>query len=140
MKKKRECYQIPHRFVWEKQHFVHANGHFFLLLCTMNEEVIRINSISQLHERMGMEAPKHPLISIIDAEKISMTTEGIGKKIVYDFYMISMKDKSCGVEYGRNSFDFDQGVMIFSAPGQVYSPTRVIQEGEIHGWMLVFHP
>ena len=54
--------------------------------------------------------------------------------------MISLKDKSCGVEYGRNSFDFEEGVMVFSSPGQTYSATKVIQKGEIKGWMLYFHP
>jgi AraC-like DNA-binding protein len=59
---------------------------------------------------------------------------------VYDFYMISLKDKSCGVEYGRNTFDFEEGVMVFSAPGQVFSPNKNIELGEINGWMLLFHP
>ena len=54
--------------------------------------------------------------------------------------MVSLKDKSCGVEYGRNSLDFDEGVMSFSAPGQVYRPTRTYQKGDIKGWMLFFHP
>lgn len=39
--------------------------------------------------------------------------------------MISLKDKSCGVEYGRTSFDFVEGLMVFSAPSQVYTPTKV---------------
>lgn len=106
----------------------------------MKEEIVRINSISQLHEIMELDPPKHPLISIIDANRIQMTQESIGIKIIYDFYMVSMKDKSCGMEYGRNSFDFNEGVMIFSAPGQVYSPTRAIEAGEISGWMMLFHP
>ena len=44
------------------------------------------------------------------------------------------------LDYGRNSFDFNEGVMVFSAPGQVYTTTREIQRGEIQGWMLYFHP
>ena len=106
----------------------------------MSDNIISINSISQLHELLGFSSPKHPLISLIDASQIKVDTADIGAKVIYDFYMISMKDKSCGVSYGRNSFDFDQGVMIFSSPGQVYSPTREIQEGEISGWLLFFHP
>ena len=54
--------------------------------------------------------------------------------------MISLKDKSCGVEYGRKSFDFDEGVMAFSAPGQVYTTTKPIAKSQIQGWMLYFHP
>lgn len=89
---------------------------------------------------MGLGKPKHPLISIIDTTEIEVTENEVGARIVYDFYMIAMKDKSCGVEYGRNSFDFNEGVMTFSAPGQVYKPTRGIEKGEINGWMLFVHP
>jgi AraC-like DNA-binding protein len=101
---------------------------------------IKIKSISELHSILGFPKPKHPLISLIDASKIKVTEEEVGSKIIYDFYMISLKDKSCGVEYGRNSFDFDEGVMVFSAPGQVYTTTKKIELGDIQGWMLFFHP
>lgn len=102
--------------------------------------IVNIKSISLLHELMGLPKPKHPLISIIDASKIQVNPEEVGAKVIYDFYMVSLKDKSCGVEYGRNSFDFDEGVMVFSAPGQVYTPTKPIAQNEIQGWMLFFHP
>ena len=100
----------------------------------------RLKSISELHNLLGYGKPKHPLITLIDAADIQVSEDEVGEKIIYDFYMISQKDKSCGVEYGRNSFDFDEGVMVFSAPGQVYSPTKVIHPGDITGWMLYFHP
>ena len=103
-------------------------------------EIINISSISELHELMGFEKPKHPLISLVDARSLHVGEEAIGKKTIYGFYMISLKDKSCGVQYGRNSFDFNEGVMAFSAPGQVYTTTRAINEGDIEGWMLFFHP
>lgn len=102
--------------------------------------IYKVKSISQLHTLLGFAKPKHPLISLIDASKIQVTEEEVGSKVIHDFYMISLKDKSCGVEYGRNSFDFDEGVMVFSAPGQTYSPTKAIQKGDIEGWMLYFHP
>lgn len=102
--------------------------------------IVKISSISQLHSMLGFPKPKHPLISLIDAPKIQVTEAEVDSKIIYDFYMISLKDKSCGVEYGRNSFDFDEGVMVFSAPGQVYTPTKLFEKGDINGWMLFFHP
>jgi len=100
----------------------------------------KIKSISALHSLLGFPKPKHPLISLIDASDIQVTEEEVGSKVIYDFYMVSLKDKSCGVEYGRNSFDFDEGVMVFSSPGQVYTPTKPILKGEIQGWILYFHP
>ena len=102
-------------------------------------EIIRINSISELHDKMSYPKPKHPLISVIDASEMQVPEEAIGVKISYDLYMVSLKDKSCGVEYGRNLLDFDEGVMSFSAPKQIYTATRAIQKNEIQGWMLLFH-
>lgn len=102
--------------------------------------ILRIKSISQLHAILGFPKPKHPLISLIDTANIQITEERVNSKVVYDFYMISLKDKSCGVDYGRNSFDFDEGVMIFTAPGQTYTFTKSYDFGEIQGWMLYFHP
>lgn len=101
---------------------------------------LRISSISQLHEILGLPKPSHPLISLIDVSEIAIKEEEVGTRVTYDLYVITQKDKSCGVEYGRNSFDFDEGVMAFSAPGQVYEPTQTIDVGEITGWMLFFHP
>ncbi len=89
---------------------------------------------------LGLPKPKHPLITLIDASNVEATNAELNLKFIYSFYMISLKDKSCGVEYGRNSFDFDEGVMVFSAPGQVYTPTHTFQKGDIHGYMLFFHP
>ena len=104
------------------------------------KKILKIDSISQLHSLMGFPKPKHPLISLIDVSRLNVSEEEVGTKIIYGFYMISLKDKSCGVEYGRNSFDFEEGVMVFSAPGQTYTPTKPIHSGDIHGWMLYFHP
>ncbi len=106
----------------------------------MSSNIYTVKSISQLHELMGMPKPKHPHISLIDASKVAVSENQVGAKIISDFYMISLKDKSCGMEYGRNSFDFEEGVMVFSAPGQTYSATKEIEAGEITGWMLYFHP
>ncbi|MFZ1705965.1 MAG: helix-turn-helix transcriptional regulator [Saprospiraceae bacterium] len=106
----------------------------------MSESIINIKSISDLHDKLGLEKPKHPLISLVDVAKIKVTENELNAKIIYDFYMISLKDKSCGADYGRNSFDFSEGVMVFSAPGQVYTPTKIINLGDIKGWMLFFHP
>ena len=106
----------------------------------MSKEIIRLKSISQLHSHIGIEKPKNPAISIVDTSNLQVTEDDLNSKIIYDFYTIYLKDRSCGADYGRNSFDFDEGVMVFSAPGQVYSPTKIINRGDIQGWMLLFHP
>lgn len=67
--------------------------------------VFKVDSISQLHSFLGLSTPKHPLISLIDASNVRVTEQEVGSKAICDFYMVSLKDKSCGVEYGRYCSD-----------------------------------
>ncbi len=106
----------------------------------MSGAIVRIQSIEALHTKLGLNKPKNPLISLVDAAESMVLEESVGTRVIQDFYMISLKDKSCGMEYGRNSFDFEEGVMVFSAPGQIYTLTQTFQQGDINGWMLYFHP
>lgn len=106
----------------------------------MPEEIVSIESISQFHQMMGYEKPKHPLITIIDASKLTITKEMIGQKLRTDLFYIALKDKNCGVMYGKNHFDFDDGVLIFNAPQQIITATEEINPGDTKGWILYFHP
>jgi len=106
----------------------------------MQTEVNRIHSIHELHESFGLSKPRHPLITLMDTADIAVPANAVGSRSASDLYMIAIKDRNCGVEYGRHTFDFDEGVMVFSAPGQVYTARREIKKGEIQGWMLYFHP
>jgi AraC-like DNA-binding protein len=106
----------------------------------MNQEIQNIKSISQLHEVFGFGKPTHPLITIIDVAQWEIPEEFVGEKFTSGLYSIALKDKSCGLQYGRHSYDFNEGVMIFTAPGQVQSLTKAQGLNEIQGWMLFFHP
>lgn len=102
--------------------------------------MIKHKSISQLHEYMGFKKPTHPLITIIDTSKLTYGEELVGVKISSDLYCIALKDKSCGLSYGRNHYDFDEGVMMFTAPNQVITLNKTQALNEVQGWMLYFHP
>lgn len=106
----------------------------------MKTEIHHIKSISQLHEMQGLPKPTHPLISIVDVSQWEIPEQWIGFKSTTDLYSIALKDKSCGMLYGRNKYDFDEGVMIFTAPNQVQQITKAQQLNEIKGWMMFFHP
>lgn len=106
----------------------------------MSEDILYIKSISQLHEIAGFEKPTHPLITIIDVSKWEIPKSYVGLKTTSSLYSVGLKDKSCGLQYGRNSYDFDEGVLFFTAPDQVQSITKAQEINEVHGWMLFFHP
>ena len=106
----------------------------------MNNNILHIKSIGQLHQSSGFGQPTHPLIAIIDTNNISFSEEMLGLRISSDLYSIALKDLSCGLDYGRNSYDFSDGVLFFSAPNQVFTVTKVQKLNEVQGWMLYFHP
>jgi len=106
-----------------------------------NLNIIRINSISQVHQFLGLEKPKHPLITIYrHTPKIIANT--INLSFTSDLYYIAMKDSIKGsLQYGQNSYDFEEGMMMFIAPNQVYiTPEEVETNDENLGWSLLFHP
>ncbi|MDX2001433.1 MAG: helix-turn-helix domain-containing protein [Chitinophagales bacterium] len=106
----------------------------------MKQEIQNIKHISQLHEVFGFDKPTHPLISMVDVSTWEIPEKYVGVKYTSDLFTIGLKDKSCGLQYGRNSYDFNEGVLIFTAPGQVQWVSKPQALGEIQGWMLFFHP
>lgn len=106
----------------------------------MGREIKRITSISQVHELLGIEKPKHPLISVLDLNHCVIGAEWVGVKISMDLYSIALKDASCGMDYGRNTYDFDEGVLIFTAPQQVTSASKAQNLQQVNGWKIFFHP
>lgn len=106
----------------------------------MQEEILSVRSISELHALCGFAKPVHPLISIVDVSQWKIGPELVRKKIVSELYSIALKDSSCGLNYGRNTYDFDEGVLIFTGPNQVTSTEKEQALNEVHGWIIFFHP
>ncbi len=103
-------------------------------------EIIRVDTISQIHKAMGLPEPSHPHISLINAADIEVEEAMLDTTLMYNLYSISKKDNSDGILYGRRSYDFHQGTMVFAAPGQLYSPVEQVKLGDMKGWILYFHP
>lgn len=106
----------------------------------MSDKIYHIQSISQLHAAVGFEKPTHPLISIINVGEWEISDDWLGQRIKTDLYSIALKDASCAMDYGRHTYDFNEGVLIFTAPNQVVGIQKEQQKGEISGWMIFFHP
>lgn len=103
----------------------------------------RIKSISEMHSLLNLPKPEHPLISLIDyAELVAAKKDNGITTIVADYYSISVK-RGLGekMRYGQQSYDFDDGVMYFIAPGQVLHTSPVLSElVKPSGWILLIHP
>ena len=102
-------------------------------------EFIHIQSISQLHQLMELEKPVHPLISVVRHSKDMKISFG-NVRFNSDLYFISLKEHIKGsFKYGRNAYDFEEGTLLFVAPGQVMSANEDI-EPDLGGWSIFFHP
>jgi AraC-like DNA-binding protein len=106
------------------------------------KEVQRLKSITDFHRERGLPPPEHPLISVVNYGLVKLYPENNNISWVLNFYSISLK-KNLAVKfkYGQQKYDFDEGVMFFIAPGQVFS-IEVPPDGnqERSGWMLLIHP
>ena len=104
-------------------------------------DIYRIKSISEVHQMFGLDKPKHPLITII--RKWPQIDFDFGNvKLTSELYLLSMKGKMKGTtfQYGKNSYDFDDGTLVFLAPNQVASFEDPIEELDDSGWTILFHP
>lgn len=102
-----------------------------------------INSIAQACKALGLDAPKHPLVNITYASEIKSMAAFKDVKVVNNLYQIMLKQTSCGtLLYGRNSYDYEEGTLVFTAPGQVmeYDAGLEPQGESAAGWVLAFHP
>src|ERR1700744_6124010 len=102
----------------------------------------RIKTISEYHKVMGLPKPEHPLISVINFESIKHLPFSESVNLVFDFYSISLKrDFNAKFKYGQQEYDFDEGIMFFISPGQVFAIELNKGEQLRHsGWMLLIHP
>jgi AraC family transcriptional activator of pobA len=108
-----------------------------------NTQPVRIRTISEFHKSRGLPKPEHPLISVVDYSVIKHSIEYNATSWFLDFYSISLKRNSdAKIKYGQQEYDFDEGILFFMAPGQVFSvaidPNISIPKHT--GWMLLIHP
>jgi AraC family transcriptional activator of pobA len=98
----------------------------------------KFDSISGLHRVLELPKPLHPLVSLIDNTTIKVEKDRLPPAFLFDFYKISYKEKLQGrLKYGQNYYDFEEGSLVFTAPGQVMA---IADDTEYMGKTLLFHP
>ena len=99
----------------------------------------QIRSISQLVRALGLPAPLHPLVALIDYNNVSIEMFPKGEKVSLDFYKISFKPTFTGqIKYGQGHYDFEEGGLAFLKPKQIVFPPEHSESYE--GMALYFHP
>ncbi len=100
----------------------------------------KINTISEYHQLVGLPKPEHPLISVVRFEDMRRADGVRPGSLVHDFYSIALKrDFNGKLRYGQQEYDFDEGVMIFISPGQVFS-VETDETLRHSGRLLIVHP
>ena len=108
-------------------------------------EILNIESIDSFHKILGLTPPNHPLISII-SDKESLGRADFDEALFNvrfstKMYAIMYKDNISGsLSYGRNTYDFQEGTLIFVQPGQVLKTPDKSEVMGKRGWTLLFHP
>lgn len=107
-----------------------------------NTKPTRIKTIAEFHRLRGLPKPEHPLISVVNLETVDSSESNESNSLILDFYSISIK--RCLLtkfKYGQQEYDFDEGVMFFIAPGQVFKiEVEPNSTDKRSGWLLLVHP
>lgn len=102
----------------------------------------RIKTINDYHRIMGLPKPEHPLITVINFEDVKYPLNRKSGGVIFDFYSISLKrisNPKVKYKYGQQDYDFDEGIMYFISPNQLFS-VETEEDYKLSGWMLLVHP
>ncbi|HCN50260.1 MAG TPA: AraC family transcriptional regulator [Chryseobacterium sp.] len=103
-----------------------------------NNSPLKISSLSEIHDLLQLPKPLHPLVSLVDNTKMAVSRDMLGKSFMLNFYKISYKYSKVGkMGYGRGYYDFNEGGMMFTSPGQILSTD---ENAEYSGYTLLVHP
>jgi len=99
---------------------------------------MNFDTIHDYNSFLGIET-MHPLVASIDFSDVKEPFSHVRK--TYGFYIVFLKDLKCGdLIYGRHSYDYQEGTLIFVAPGQVVGLDDTGELFRMKGRALCFHP
>ena len=100
-------------------------------------EILDLKSIDDYNKFLGLEM-LNPLVSFVDFSNVKVLPH---RRKCFNFYGVFLKEKIHGpLAYGRGKYDYQEGTLVFIAPGQVGG---IDDDGETlnpQGYALLFHP
>jgi len=102
------------------------------------EQPYIIENIHQVNRDKG-EQTLHPLITVYAQEGKPAMPARLYRT---DVYMIFLKNSHCAdIVYGRKKYDYEEGTLVFMAPGQEFGLEYVgLPPSKPNGWSIAFHP
>jgi AraC-like DNA-binding protein len=101
------------------------------------DEILKLESISQYNTMRAVET-LHPMVSVYELSRMKLIPP---VRVNFGFYCVFLKEAKCGdLKYGCNYYDYQEGTLVFIAPGQVAGIGNVPGNPSPEGWALLFHP
>lgn len=103
------------------------------------DNIIRFETVSEYNSFNNAET-LHPLVSVIDMSNAA-PRQASGNGMYFGFYTVFLKEVKCGdLKYGKNTYDYQEGTLVFIGPGQVLTIENTKEVYQPKGYALVFHP
>jgi AraC-like DNA-binding protein len=100
----------------------------------------KIESLTDAHRAFGLPKPQHPLVSLLNGPHTQVADLRLPHYHVLGFYKISYKPKLGGkLRYGQGYYDFDEGGLLFAAPGQLIGNNEN-DASACSAYTLLIHP
>lgn len=105
----------------------------------MKEDIRKVQHISEYDDMVGAET-LHPLVNVVDFSRLP-PIRNISFKRLFGYYAVYLKGRKYSeLHYGRTTYNYEEGALVFMAPGQV---AGVEDDGVPHQMttrVLMFHP
>ena len=103
----------------------------------MEQKIHHLESVAEYNAMLGVET-LHPLVSVVDLSEAHPMRHF---RQTYGFYAVFLKEIKCGdMIYGRHYYDYQEGTLVFLAPGQCVGFDNRGVKFQPKGWALLFHP
>jgi AraC family transcriptional activator of pobA len=101
------------------------------------EEIVKLDSVAAYNNLRGVKTT-HPLVTILDlSEAKPMPSQTFN----FGLYAVYLKEVNCGeIKYGRGHYDYEEGTLVFIAPGQVMAVEKKVKTFAAKGWPCCFIP
>jgi AraC family transcriptional activator of pobA len=109
----------------------------FLVKPFVMSDIAKLDTVAQYNAMRGMKT-LHPLVTVLDLSKAKPMPACMCN---FGLYAVFLKELKCGeLKYGRSHYDYQEGTLVFIAPGQVVGIPPRTRSFKAKGWALLFHP
>lgn len=104
------------------------------------KDILNLETVSDYGQRVG-HFSQHPLVAVIDLSEHSYLPGARAKALRFGFYAVFLKQgQNCVLRYGRKTYDYQDGTLLFMAPGQVVDISGDGPDYQPSGHVVLFHP